>query len=180
VNKLDHLHKEYAALVRLPWQRGLAGPQRVWFVIYDPAEERQLRLQIDKYQFTTRDVGKDWLHLDLTDAFARWMARHPYADSYFQAPDLLTDVLSDFQAEVAAQVRALLSGPDATTDTVVALSGIGSLFGFLSVSHLVREVESDIRGHLLVFFPGAYHNNNYRLLDARDGWNYLAVPISEP
>jgi hypothetical protein len=29
-----------------------------------------------------------------------------------------------------------------------------------------------------VFFPGVYENNNYRLLDARDGWNYLAVPIT--
>jgi len=39
-------------------------------------------------------------------------------------------------------------------------------------------VESSIRGRLLVFFPGEYENNNYRLLDARDGWNYLAVPIT--
>jgi hypothetical protein len=31
---------------------------------------------------------------------------------------------------------------------------------------------------LLVFFPGQFDNNNYRLLDARDGWNYLAVPIT--
>src|SRR5437870_4368748 len=29
---------------------------------------------------------------------------------------------------------------------------------------------------LLVFFPGVYEQSNYRLLDARDGWNYHAVP----
>jgi len=29
-----------------------------------------------------------------------------------------------------------------------------------------------------VFFPGQLEQNNYRLLDARDGWNYMAVPIS--
>ena len=39
-------------------------------------------------------------------------------------------------------------------------------------------VEGDIQGRLLVFFPGVYEQNNYRLLDARDGWNYLAVPIT--
>jgi hypothetical protein len=39
-------------------------------------------------------------------------------------------------------------------------------------------VVKDIRGRLVVFFPGEYEDNNYRLLDARDGWNYLAVPIT--
>jgi len=36
-----------------------------------------------------------------------------------------------------------------------------------------------VEGRLLVFFPGEYHpeNHTYRLLDARDGWNYLAVPL---
>lgn len=38
-------------------------------------------------------------------------------------------------------------------------------------------VEPHIRGRLLVFFPGVYEHENYRLLDARDGWNYRAVPI---
>ena len=33
-------------------------------------------------------------------------------------------------------------------------------------------------GRLVVFFPGQFEQNNYRLLDARDGWNYLAVPIT--
>lgn len=179
-SKIEHLHNEYAKLVKLPWQRTLAGPQRVWFVIYDPKDERRLRLQVGQYALTTRQAGKGWAHLDLTDAFARWMGRHPYAEAYFKAPSLLNDgALVDFQRAVSAQVRALLTSPDATPDTVVALSGTGALYSFMHVSHLVREVEADIRGHLLVFYPGAYRNNNYRLLDARDGWNYLALPIAE-
>jgi hypothetical protein len=43
---------------------------------------------------------------------------------------------------------------------------------------VLKEVVKDIRGRLVVFFPGEYEDNNYRLLDARDGWNYLAVPIT--
>jgi hypothetical protein len=43
---------------------------------------------------------------------------------------------------------------------------------------MLKEVVKDIRGRLVVFFPGEYEDNNYRLLDARDGWNYLAVPIT--
>jgi len=52
------------------------------------------------------------------------------------------------------------------------------LFGFTMVSLLLKEVVGDIRGRLALFFPGEYDNNNYRLLDARDGWSYLAIPIT--
>jgi hypothetical protein len=60
----------------------------------------------------------------------------------------------------------------------VAVSGVGALFGFTRVSQVLKLVEPSIRGRLVVFFPGQYEENNYRLLDARDGWNYLAVPIT--
>jgi hypothetical protein len=46
------------------------------------------------------------------------------------------------------------------------------------MSRVLKLVESDIRGRLAVFFPGSFDRNNYRLLDARDGWNYMAVPIT--
>lgn len=62
--------------------------------------------------------------------------------------------------------------------TVVAVQGVASLFGFTKVSLVIKEIENDVRGRLLLFFPGEFDNNNYRLLDARDGWNYLAVPIT--
>jgi hypothetical protein len=42
----------------------------------------------------------------------------------------------------------------------------------------LQKIESHIRGRLVVFFPGVYDQNAYRLLDARDGWNYLATPIT--
>ncbi|HID20977.1 MAG TPA: DUF1788 domain-containing protein, partial [Planctomycetaceae bacterium] len=63
-------------------------------------------------------------------------------------------------------------------DTVVGVLGVACLYGFTRVSLVLKEVVQDIRGRLVVFFPGEYEDNNYRLLDARDGWNYLAVPIT--
>jgi hypothetical protein len=54
----------------------------------------------------------------------------------------------------------------------------GEPLRFLPRVVAVEEVENDIRGRLALFFPGEYENQNYRLLDARDGWNYLAVPIT--
>ena len=68
-----------------------------------------------------------------------------------------------------------LADPD---NTVLALYGVASLFGFLKISEILPMVEGDVQGRLLVFFPGVYEQNNYRLLDARDGWNYHAVPIT--
>ena len=61
---------------------------------------------------------------------------------------------------------------------MVAVFGVGALFGFARLSQILKMVEPDIRGRLVVFFPGHLDRNNYRLLDARDGWNYMAVPIT--
>lgn len=57
--------------------------------------------------------------------------------------------------------------------------GVGSLFGLARVSSVVEGIKDAVGGRLVVFFPGEYHpeNHAYRLLDARDGWNYLAVPL---
>ena len=68
--------------------------------------------------------------------------------------------------------------PKSRSNTVVAVLGVGALFGFARISQVLKIVEADIRGRLVVFFPGQFERNNYRLLDARDGWNYLAVPIT--
>ena len=62
--------------------------------------------------------------------------------------------------------------------SLLAVLGLGSLFGLTRASSLFEAVAPDIRGRLLAFFPGQHDGSNYRLLDARDGWNYLAVPIT--
>jgi hypothetical protein len=57
------------------------------------------------------------------------------------------------------------------------LTGVASLFGLTRVSTLITRVADAIPGRMVVTFPGSYQSGIYRLLDARDGWNYLAVPI---
>ena len=68
---------------------------------------------------------------------------------------------------------------EASADTVVAMLGAGALFGVARVSTVIEGIKESVPGRLLVFFPGEHHpeNHTYRLLDARDGWNYLAVPL---
>jgi len=104
------------------------------------------------------------------------MAGHEYREEYFQSPEDLRYPHPAFEDYVAGLVRAELDEGD--EDTVVAVVGVASLFGFMRVSRLVELVEDSIGGRLLVFFPGSYENNLYRFLNARDGWNYHAVPIT--
>ena len=82
----------------------------------------------------------------------------------------------EFREHVANRLRAELE--PVGDNGVVALLGVASLYGFLRVSEVIRAVEQSIRGRLVVFFPGTKNESNYRLLDARDGWNYLAQGIT--
>ncbi|MDP3479822.1 MAG: DUF1788 domain-containing protein, partial [Desulfoprunum sp.] len=84
----------------------------------------------------------------------------------------------DFLDYVVGIIKGTLTAPDVDSQTVVGVFGIASLFGFVRVSELMSRGENDTRGRLVVFFPGEFENSNYRLLDARDGWNYHAVPIT--
>ena len=182
MSKIDVLCRNYQRICGLPWDRNVAGPQRVWIAVYDKEDERKLRLRIGRFEETTRALGYSWHHLDLTDAFARWLCSPPYADfaeSYFAAPTKLSQAaLAHFKKTVATSLRDAFSALDFPDRTVVAVSGIASLFGFVRISEVLPMVDGHIPGRLLVFFPGVYENNNYRLLDARDGWNYHAVPIT--
>ena len=84
-------------------------------------------------------------------------------------------MLPDFEAHVAATVRSRLR--TLGDRDILALSGAGALFGLMRVSTLTEKVAPDIRGRLLLLFPGRHENGIYRLLDARDGWTYRATPI---
>jgi hypothetical protein len=107
------------------------------------------------------------------------MANTDYRDVYFEEPETLAMKLrSNFVQYAADQLRRALTAEGADEDTVIAVQGIACLFGFTRVSLMLKEVVKEIRGRLVVFFPGEFEDNNYRLLDARDGWNYLAVPIT--
>jgi hypothetical protein len=75
------------------------------------------------------------------------------------------------------KITDLLSNPSVDKKTVVSIMGLASLFGLTRASAVLEKVTNEIKGRLLVFFPGSHEGSMYRLLDARDGWNYLAIPI---
>ena len=84
-------------------------------------------------------------------------------------------MIPQFEDHLTKTVRASLT--EAGADDIVALTGVASLFGLVRNSKLIASIADAIPGRLLVTFPGTHQGGIYRLLDARDGWNYLAVPI---
>lgn len=181
-SKVSKLVSAYRQHLTVPWQGGLAAIQRVIFAVYDKADELRLRANVDEFALATQQAGKQWLVLDVTNAFPEWMASQEYRDAYFESPEDLagyqTGELTEFVSDLTTKLKALIAA-EAGTDTVVALLGVGTLFGLARVSSVVEGIKETVQGRLLVFFPGEYHpeNHTYRLLDARDGWNYLAVPL---
>lgn len=177
---VDELVEAYRRFVALPWQERLAAQQRVWMAVYPPEQERRLRLHLDEFKIATKEAGHEWGLIDITTSFEDWMAAHEYRDEYFEAPDLLEASLPSFRDHLTAVVGELLE-THGSPSGVVGLVGAGTLFGLgdsVKVSALLNAVSDRIRGRLLVFFPGSHEGNSYRLLDARDGWNYLATPIT--
>ena len=177
---VDDLIVNYRRYAKLAWPSGLAPAQRVWMAVYGPEDERRLRLHLQEFETASNAAGHEWSQIDITNAFEEWMALHEYRDAYFDNPKLIQPALTGFLDALVAQVRdqlALVSTPN----SVVGLVGSGNLFGLgdrVKVSALVNRIEDLIAGRLLVFFPGEVEQNNYRLLNARDGWNYHAVLIT--
>jgi hypothetical protein len=178
MSAIDVLLARYSRDVGLFWDRNLAAPERVWFVHYEAEQERRMRLRLADFETATKNAGRGWIAVDLTDEFARWMGSHEYRDAYFQDPDAMDLALAEFEGSVIDRVRGILSGPEADENTVVAIHGVLSLFGLMRTSKLVESVAPSARGLLLVFFPGERDGSNFRFLGVRDGWNYRAYSIT--
>ncbi|WP_068803139.1 BREX protein BrxB domain-containing protein [Thauera phenolivorans] len=181
-SKVAKLVGAYREHISVPWAGGLAAIQRVIFAVYDKTDELRLRAHIDEFRLATLEAGHQWLLVDVTNAFPEWMAAQEYRDAYFECPEDLTGYqageIVEFVHGLVERIKTTIV-TEATPNTVVALMGVGSLFGLARVSSIVEGIKDAVDGRLVVFFPGEYHpeNHAYRLLDARDGWNYLAVPL---
>lgn len=178
MNRVRRLLASYAKFIGVPWRDNAAPAQRVIFCVYNENEELRLQAKIDEFEIATRESGHDWFVFDLTDTFAEWLSGQRYAESYYRKPDLLSTLLPHYLDFIADRFGQFLQTVGADDGSVVALKGVGSLFGLLKVKAVVDKLAPMVKGRLVVFFPGTFENNNYRLLDGYDGWNYLAVPIT--
>lgn len=178
MSKIKRLIASYAAYISIPWRDDAAAAQRVVFCVYGEAEELRLRARIEEFELATRQAGHEWAVFDVTDSFAEWMAAQKYAERYFHKPHLLKTLTQRYLEYIVDGFETFIDDQGLGENAVVAVKGVGSLFGFLKVKEVVDRLAPLVSGKLLIFFPGSYDNNNYRLLDGYDGWNYLAVPIT--
>jgi hypothetical protein len=178
VSRIKKLIDSYKEFVAVPWRSDIAPDQRVIFCVYNENDELKLRARIDEFEIATKQAGHNWIIFDLTDTFAEWLSGQRYAVSYFKAPTKLTPLFPRYLDFVVNKFKESLSHQNNHQNTVVATMGVASIFGFLKAKDVVEKLAPLVPGRLLVFFPGTHENNNYRLLNGYDGWNYLAVPIT--
>jgi hypothetical protein len=174
---IDRLLSNYSRQVRLPWPANMSGKQRIWFAVYPPAEERRVRARLPQFEALTLEANHGWSTVDLTRVLPEFVAAHKYRESIFQKPQHLR-AGSDLEIRAATLVNEACSRTGADAGSVVAVTGLASLFDFMRVSNLIERVEDSVPGRLLVLFPGEYAGNIYRFMDARDGFNYMAIPIT--
>jgi len=177
MSNIDRLLSNYSRQVRLPWSGNISGKQRVWFAVYPPSEERRVRAKLPQFEALTLEANHGWTSVDLTRVLPEFLAAHKYRESVFQDPKHLR-AGSELEVRAAALVNTACSREDADANSVVAVTGLASMFDFMRVSSLIERIEDSVSGRLLIFFPGEYAGNIYRFMDARDGFNYMAVPIT--
>ena len=178
MSKIEDLAATFRDHVAVGWPSGSSGAQRVIMVVYDPADEHALRKQIGLFEQAAREHGYTWRTVDVTGEFGQWLANHRYRESYFEEPDVLHDGADErFAQHLAGELEAVLTRAEHDERELVAVVGSAALFGVTSLADVLSRVERQIRGRLIVFFPGNYRDGRYRMLNARESWDYHAVPI---
>lgn len=183
MNSAQSILEKLKEHLSLPWPENVSDRERVVMVVYPSNDERKLRRILEAGEFAREisSIDHGWIELDLGPEFSKWLAGYEYSERYLQRPERLWDDSGNIRgleehliAQVADKTKSM------TSNDVLALVGGGGLFGLLSVSTLVERIEKHIPGRLVIFFPGEHDakNNSYRLLGAKDGWGYLAVPIT--
>lgn len=178
MSKIEELATMFGDHIKVGWPAGSSGAQRVIMIVYDPADEHILRKKISLFANAAKAHGYGWHEIDITSSFATWIGSHRYRENYFEEPAMLAAGANErFTQQVGEEISTVLKRPEHDEREIVGLIGAASLLGAASLSDVLARVDHAIRGRLAVFFPGKARDGRYRLLDARDGWDYHAVPI---
>ena len=182
MSRIDNLLANYRRHAALPLRPERSLNQRVWFVVYEPDDERRMSMRVEEFGFATRDAGLYWKPISLAGSFAAWLDTFDTDERQMclEEPALVAGYADpgfiEFLVEQAAAVIAAV--PEAERDkTVFAITGLIELYDFVHVSSLIERLPASTPGVVLLFFPGEREGNTYRFLGARTGWDYLAVPI---
>lgn len=172
---VEDLLTAFRARLTVPWRNEEAAAGRVWMLWYDKSLERRVRGRLAEFRLAAEQSSRGWHEIDLAPEFGKWIASQSWFERASKRPTTLGTVLPEFETYLIQLVRDRLG--QCGSNDIFAMTGVASLFGFMRASKLIAEVAASVPGRLLVTFPGTHQVGIYRLLDARDGWSYLAVPI---
>jgi hypothetical protein len=180
MNRINQLLENYRNHIRMTFRPGQPASQRAWFAVYPAEEERRLINRIDEFEMATTAAGHPWVRIDLQGSLARWLSSVDEEDlaEWFRNPgDIELYAQSEFVRVITTYFQKEAARTNVPDHTVFALTGLMELWDFIHVSKLIEVLQPLCSGYLLIFFPGEREGNTYRFLDARTGWNYLAIPI---
>jgi len=172
---VEELLHEFRKRLAVPWRPDEPPAGRVWMLWYDKSYERRIRGRLGEFRFATEQAGKGWRQFDVAPSFGEWVAQQPWFERLAKRPNTLPTVIPQFENHLVERVAAELA--KCGGNDLLTLTGIASLFGLIRASALIDKVVNNIPGRMMLTFPGVHQGGIYRLLDARLGWNYLAVPI---
>jgi hypothetical protein len=175
LSTIEELLAAYIQRLQVPWRPDEQPAGRVWILWYGKEHERRVRGRLGEFRQATLEAQRGWHELDLAPLFGEWVAAQPWFERAAQYPGTLSTVIGQFKTHLLERVRGALAG--CGQNDVLALTGVASLFGLLKAQPLIEAAARSVPGRLLVTFPGVHRNGIYRLLDARDGFNYLAIPV---
>jgi len=177
MSKIDQLLTTFQKVINEPWPTGLSGQEKVWFLIFDPLDLRKLFYKLGEFEIATKEAGRQWHLVSLNTYFTDWLAAHDYKESFFEEPEYIADALQEeFKDYIKTKLLEELDNIN-NENSLLVLQDVSSVFGFIKLSDIVNIISNKVQGRLMVLFPGEFSNNQYRLMDARDGWDYLARPI---
>ena len=176
MSKVNQLLSKFENIIKEPWPTGLSGQEKVWFLIFDPADLKKVHFKLGEFEIATKNANREWLLISLNEYFTNWLANHDYKEEFFNEPEYISDALQeDFRHYIILEINKKLE--QHSDNTLIVLKDASAIFGFIKLSEIVQDTANKIKGRLMVLFPGEFTNNQYRLMDARDGWDYLARPI---
>lgn len=176
-DRLSKLLHNFERHISIPWNTSLSSEERAIFVVYDKMDELKLRARVDEFQHASEACGHKWLLLDVSDAFPVWMSSQKRVIPYFKKPELIRTKFEYFSEDLVGLLSSKIPDDFGEHD-VISILGCATLFGFVSVSSLVKSLSPHVKGRLVVFFPGEKKENTFSLLDATDGWGYQATAIT--
>ena len=136
-----------------------------------------MEFKLSDFEIVTKNANRDWNLISLKTHFSEWLSKQDYKSSFFEDPENLSDALQDDFKEYLKDAIIDKLEINNTENTLVVLKDVSAIFGFIRLSEVVNLISKKVHGRLMVLFPGEFASNQYRLMDARDGWDYLARPI---